>query len=70
MEEQQIRDFVHRVSNDEKLQKELVSDPNSVITREGFTPRVARIVARLVPQLSMDQELGRPKRLVRILTSC
>ncbi|MFL5691170.1 MAG: hypothetical protein ACJ795_05130 [Ktedonobacteraceae bacterium] len=57
MEEQQIRDFVHRVSNDEKLQKELASDPNSVIMREGFSPRVARIVARLVPQLSMDQEL-------------
>jgi hypothetical protein len=57
MEEQQIRDFVHRVSNDEKLQKELASDPNSVIMREGFSPRVARIVARLVPQLSMDREL-------------
>ncbi|MFL5665569.1 MAG: hypothetical protein ACJ8BW_30140 [Ktedonobacteraceae bacterium] len=57
MEEQQISDFVHRVSNDEKLQKELASDPNSVIMREGFSPRVARIVARLVPQLSMDQEL-------------
>jgi hypothetical protein len=57
MEEQQIRDFVHRVSNDEKLQKELASDPNSVIMREGFSPRVARIVTRLVPQLSMDQDL-------------
>ena len=57
MEEQQIRDFVHRVSNDERLQKELASDPNSVIMRESFSPRVARIVARLVPQLSMDQEL-------------
>jgi hypothetical protein len=57
MEEQQIRDFVHRVSNDEKLQKELASDPNSVIMRESFSPRVARIVARLVPQLAMDQEL-------------
>ncbi len=57
MEEQQIRDFVHRVSNDEKLQKELVSDPNSVIMREGFSPRVARIVTRLVPQLTMSQDL-------------
>jgi hypothetical protein len=57
MEEQQIRDFVHRVSNDEKLQKELASDPNSVIMRESFSPRVARILARLVPQLTMDQEL-------------
>jgi hypothetical protein len=57
MEEQQIRDFVHRVSNDEKLQKELASNPNSVIMRESFSPRVARIVARLVPQLTMDQDL-------------
>jgi hypothetical protein len=57
MEEQQIRDFVHRVSNDEKLQKELASDSNSVIMREGFSPRVARIVTRLVPQLAMHQEL-------------
>ena len=57
MEEQQIRDFVHRVSNDEKLQKELASDPNSVIMRESFSPRVARILVRLVPQLTMDQEL-------------
>lgn len=57
MEEQQIRDFVHRVSNDEKLQKELASDPNSVIMQEGFSPRVVRIVTRLIPQLTMDQEL-------------
>ena len=57
MEEQQIRDFVHRVSNDEKLQKELASNPNSVIMRESFSPRVARILVRLVPQLTMDQEL-------------
>ena len=57
MEEQQIRDFVHRVSNDEKLQKELARDPNSVIMRESFSPRVARILVRLVPQLTMDQEL-------------
>jgi hypothetical protein len=57
MEEKQIRDFVHRVSNDEKLQQELASDPHSVIMREGFSPRVARIVTRLVPQLTMDQDL-------------
>ena len=57
MEEQQIRDFVHRVSNDEKLQKELASNPSSVIMRESFSPRVARIVARLIPQLTMGQDL-------------
>ncbi len=47
MEEQQIQDFVHRVSNDETLRKELATDPDTVIMREGFSPRVARIVARL-----------------------
>ncbi len=57
MEEQQIQDFVHRVSNDETLRKELATDPDTVIMREGFSPRVARIVARLVPHLAMEQEL-------------
>ncbi len=57
MEEQQIQNFVQRVSNDETLRKELATDPNSVIMREGFSPRVARIVARLVPHLTMAQEL-------------
>ncbi len=57
MEEQQIQDFVHRVSHDETLRKELATDPDTVIMREGFSPRVARIVARLVPHLAMEQEL-------------
>ena len=57
MEEKQIRDFVHRVSNDEKLRQELANDPNSVIMSEGFSPRVARVVTRLVPQLTMHQDL-------------
>ena len=58
MEEQQIQDFVHRVSQDETLRKELASHPDGVIMREGFSPRVARIVARLVPQLALDKPLG------------
>ncbi len=57
MEEQMIQDFVHRVSRDEELRKELASDPNAVITREGFSPRVAHIIARLVPQLALDKPL-------------
>ena len=57
MEEQLIQDFVHRVSRDEELRKELASDPTTVIMREGFSPRVARIIARLVPQLALDQSL-------------
>ena len=57
MEEQQIQEFVHRVSNDEALSKELASDPNKVIMRENFSPRVARIVRRLVPHLKLEQSL-------------
>lgn len=57
MEEQQIQEFVHRASNDETLRKELASDPNSVISRESFSPRVAQIVLRLVPHLALDQSL-------------
>ncbi len=57
MEEQQIRDFVHRASTDEILRKELASNSDAVIVREGFSPRVARIIARLVPYLSVEREL-------------
>ncbi len=53
MEEQQIRDFVHRAATDETLRKELASNADAVIVREGFSPRVARIIARLVPYLSV-----------------
>jgi len=57
MEEQMIQDFVHRVSRDEELRKELASDPNAVIAREGFSPRVARIIAHMIPQLALDKPL-------------
>ena len=58
MEERIIQDFVHRVSTDKNLLKELASDPDGVIMREGFSPRVARVVARLAPHLSVDQSIG------------
>jgi hypothetical protein len=57
MEELQIQDFVHRVSEDEELRKELASNPDGVIMREGFSPRVARVIMRLVPHLTLDQPL-------------
>ena len=53
MEEQQIRDFVHRVSTEETLRTELASNPQSVIEREGFSPRVAQVVMRLVPHFAI-----------------
>ena len=57
MEERQIQEFVHRVSNDEALRKELASGPESVIMREGFPPRVAQIIKRLVPYLALGHSL-------------
>lgn len=57
MEEQQIRDFVQRVSSDVELRESLAADPERVIAREGFSPRVARIITRLVPHLTLNQNL-------------
>ncbi len=56
MEVQQIRDFVHRVSQDETLRGELAAHPDKVIASERFSPRVARVVARLVPHLTLENE--------------
>ena len=58
MEERMIQDFVHRVSTNEHLRKELASDPDGVIMRAGFSPRVARVVARMVPHLSVERSIG------------
>ena len=57
MEERQIQEFVHRISNDETLRKELASDPEGVIMREGFSPRVTQVVMRLLPHLSLGHSL-------------
>lgn len=57
MEEQVIQEFVHRVSTDETLRKELAGDPDSVIMREGFSPRVARVLSRMVPHLLAGQSI-------------
>jgi uncharacterized protein (UPF0335 family) len=54
MEEQQIKEFVHRVSRDEELRKELVQNPDGVLMREGFSPRVMQVVMRLVPHLTVS----------------
>lgn len=57
MEELQIQDFVHRVSKDEELRKELASNPEGVIMREGFSPRVAQVIMRLIPHLALNEPL-------------
>ena len=56
MEERQIQSFVHRVSTDSELREELRRDSVGVIMREGFSPRVSRVVSRLVPHLTLEQE--------------
>jgi len=58
MEEQQIKNFVHRVSTEETLRTELASNPEAVIEREGFSPRVAQVVMRLVPHLAVNKTIG------------
>ena len=56
MEEQQIQSFVHTVLQDEKLREELVSDPDAVIMREGFSPRLSNVIRKLVPYLEFNQK--------------
>jgi hypothetical protein len=53
MEERQIQEFVHRISSNEALRKELISDPEQVIAREDFSPIVTSILMKLVPSLSL-----------------
>ena len=55
MEEQQIQTFVHAVLQDEQLRKEFVSNPDAVIMREGFSPRLSRVIRMLVPCLEANQ---------------
>lgn len=57
MEEQQIQTFVHAVLRDEQLRKEFVSDPDAVIMREGFSPRLSSVIRKLAPCLAVNQAL-------------
>jgi hypothetical protein len=60
MEVQQIQDFVHRISTDEILREELARDSEKVMAREAFSPRVASVVMRLVPQLALEKAEPEP----------
>ena len=62
MEEQEIQEFVHRVVMDETVRRELACDPAGVVRRSGFSPRVARIIFRLVPYLAFDRPLDSPEK--------
>ncbi len=56
-EEQQITEFVGRFSTVSAGGSEMAANPSEAVKREGFSPRVAQIVTRLVPHLSLDQSL-------------
>ncbi|QBD82196.1 Nif11 family protein [Ktedonosporobacter rubrisoli] len=58
MEEQQLQQFVKRVSRDAALREELKSHPADVIVREGFSPRLTRVVMQLVPHLTLTQDFA------------
>jgi hypothetical protein len=57
MEERQIQAFVRRVLMDQEMKSALMRDPAGVIQREGYTPRVAAILLRLVPCLTFEQPM-------------
>lgn len=57
MEELELEEFVHRVFSSEDLRRELKSNPNAVIAREGLSPKVSQTVMRLMPHLTLDRQL-------------
>jgi hypothetical protein len=56
-EERQITEFVGRFSTVSAGGSEMAANPSKAVKREGFSPRVAQVVTRLVPHLSLDQSL-------------
>ena len=57
-EERQITEFVARFSTVSAGDSEMATNASEAMKHEGFSPRVAQIVTRLVPHLSLDQSLG------------
>ena len=55
MEEDLIRDFIHRVLRDEQLREGLGTDPENTIARENFTPHVVHVIRQIVPQLAFGE---------------
>jgi hypothetical protein len=58
MEEQQIQDFVHQVMLDQTLRQELIRDPRLLIGRADLSPRVARVLLRLLPHVAFEEPLN------------
>ena len=58
MEEQQIEEFVRCAFAHEAVRNELVSDPAGAIARQEFSPRVASIILRLTPYLTLEEPMA------------
>jgi hypothetical protein len=59
MEEQQIQEFVHRFALDEQMRYALAGNPAGVVSMPpDVSPRVAQILACLVPYLTFEQPIG------------
>lgn len=63
MEEKQIQEFVSRTLNDEKLFAELKQDPETVLMREQFSPRVTQVLRKLIPQMGLERAVTPPSLL-------
>ncbi|HEY7417106.1 MAG TPA: hypothetical protein VH593_18105 [Ktedonobacteraceae bacterium] len=57
MEEKQIQQFVGRVMQDESLRKAFVEQPETVLSEEQFTPRVVRVLMKMVPHFMGSQQV-------------
>jgi hypothetical protein len=57
MEEKQIQQFVGRVMRDENLRKAFVKQPEAVLNEEQFSPRVVRVLMKMVPHFAGSQQM-------------
>lgn len=57
MEEKQIEQFVGRVMRDENLRKAFVEHPEMVLSEEQFSPRVVRVLMKMVPHFVGSQHI-------------
>ncbi len=55
VEEQQIQEYVHRVVLDEQIRRAMPGEP-AVSVPQDVSPRVAQILACLVPYLAFEQQ--------------
>lgn len=57
MEEKQIQQFVGRIMRDKYLRKTFVKQPEAVLKEEQFSPRVVRVLMKMVPHFAGSQQM-------------